>query len=745
MFRRSSRVSTKPETVQMLQENEAKKKSVAKKRAPPSQKIRQLQGKIQKPKPVKTPGIKLFNVLNSLNNKQTLYSIVLTNVQKKQKRKKKLESQFILPYIKKIIDVSPNSPKYIKDGLIYLYSNHFGNDQIIKRSKESLNDIKIRIKKQLDVLEKNSVTANEKISVELSANQEIDLLFLIWCDMIHDQNISVTSDNISFSKFINSDIANKLFGNRERTFKYTNYIKNLLGILRKNPKGERGQQEFFFTNIPENNTKNIKKGTTKTSGWSTGWWEKIWKREIIQTVSYNSNQNGANYEKNTVILRPGEVKAELFKRQILVSIDQEPNTSKNVSSALFRSKNENTRVKQLQPTISIANLIDPGVDMVKNSINANKAFLDASNTITNQIRSKVRWNLTPYEFKLGNMNIKTELVQKPINKGGFKYTYDYVINNEKYKSNVAKGTGNKTADSISKFTGDFYQILTALRMQKENKLYVPASGDGMFCVIYAYLAKHVYKTTPRMIFIKDRGGTEPTNLVFLNLKEYMNNPNTRNNSTRVFTEKRKLSSISSSISGSNSNNEVTSNASNARNEANRLAKAKAIANQNAKNEANRLAKAKAIANQKANKKPFFPFPVRKKQKQVNNSVKKLNEKFGKLGNMKMNISKVNQTPKSGARITTPKNPVFNLKINRTTNNNKLTPKKTKTNNRANNMNVNNGANIMNINARTELNKLTSLRPNQKNNYLKKINETPNNILNILYNARRVANSQRPPR
>ena len=93
--------------------------------------------------------------------------------------------------------------------------------------------------------------------------------------------------------------------------------------------------------------------------------------------------------------------------------------------------------------------------------------------------------------------------QIPINKGGFKYTYDYVINNEKYKSNVAKGTGNKTDDSISKFAGDFYQILTALRMQKAGQLYVPASGDGMFCVIYAYLAKHVYKITPRMIFIKD--------------------------------------------------------------------------------------------------------------------------------------------------------------------------------------------------------------------------------------------------
>jgi hypothetical protein len=666
MFRISSRVSTKPEPFQTQQEknvaNAEARKAVAKKRAQPKQKIRQLQGKIQKPKPVKTPGIKLFNVLNSLNNKQALYSIVLTNVQKTQKRKGKLDSQFILPYIKKIIDgVSPNSPKYIKDGLIYLYSNHFGNDQIIKRSKESLNDIKIRIKKQLDVLEKNSVTANEKISVELSADQEIDLLFLIWCDMIHDQNISVTNDNRSFSKFINSDIAKKLFGNRERTFIYTNYIKNLLGILRKNPKGEIGQQEFFFTNIPENNTKNIKKGTTKKDGWTTGWWEKIWKREIIQTVSYNnSNQNGANYEKNTLLLHPNEIKPELFKRQILVSIDQEPNTSKNVSSALFRSKSGNTHVKLLQPTISLANLIDPGSNMVKNSINANKSFLDASNTSTNQIRSKVRWNLIPYEFKLGDMNIKTELVQKPIKNGGFKYTYDYEINNEKYRSNVAKGTGNKTDDSISKFAGDFYQILTALRMQKENKLYIPASGDGMFCVIYAYLAKHVYKITPRMIFIKDRGGTEPTNLVFLNLKEYMNNPTTRNNSTRVYTKNLKFSS------NYNSNNEVTStnqsarqnvkneanrlakananqkarNEANrlakananqkARNEANRLAKAKAIENQKARNEANRLAKAKAIENQKARNEANRLA----KAKAIENQKAKRNEFIEKLGKFK---------------------------------------------------------------------------------------------------------------
>jgi len=544
-----------------------------------------------------------MNRKNNSNN-QILYNTILTNLQKAKKKKigGKLESHNVLPYIKKIItDTSPNSPKYkyIKDGLIYLYSNHFGQDQVVRRSKESINKIKIRIKKQLDVLEKNSVTANEKISVELSDDQEIDILFLIWCDMIHDQNISVTNDNRSFSKFINSDIAKKLFGDDTRTFIYTNYIKNLLGILIKNPTkdNKQGQDEFFFKVSSGNNIKDILKGITASTkpSWTSGWWEKIWKREIIQTVSYNSNQNGENYEKNTLLLHPNEIKPELFKRQILVSIDQEPNTSKNVSSALFRSKSVNTHVKLLQPTISLANLIDPGSNMVKNSINANKSFLDASNTNTNQIRSKVRWNIIPYEFKLGGMNIKTELVErgKPHVKN-FKYTYDYEINNKKYISNVAKGTGNKTDDSISKFAGDFYQILTALRMQKAGQLYVPASGDGMFCVIYAYLAKYVYKTTPRIIFIKDRGGTEPTNLVFLNLKEYMNNINTRSSSTRVFTEKRKFNSISSSISGSNSNsnNEVSST--------NRsiIKKARNAVNQNARNEAIRKARNAAI--QKAN-------------------------------------------------------------------------------------------------------------------------------------------------
>ena len=174
----------------------------------------------------------------------------------------------------------------------------------------------------------------------------------------------------------------------------------------------------------------------------------------------------------------------------------------------------------------------------------------------------------------------------------------------------------------------------------------------------------------------------------------------------------------------------------------RIEAAKKTRAQRIKNEAAAKAKAKIDAEEKARKATarrkalnIRRRGIKSNTKPVNN--KKLNEKFRNLGNMKMNISKVNQTPKpqtaSGARITVPKNQVLNFM---------------NVNNGVNNMNVNNGvANRQRVinNARTELNKLTSLRPNQKNNYLKKINETPNNILRILYNAKQVANKQRVTR
>ena len=180
----------------------------------------------------------------------------------------------------------------------------------------------------------------------------------------------------------------------------------------------------------------------------------------------------------------------------------------------------------------------------------------------------------------------------------------------------------------------------------------------------------------------------------------------------------------------------------------RREKAKKTRAQRIKNEAAAKAKANIDADLKAKQARArrnalsIRRGIKSNTKQVNNKKpvnnKKLNEKFRKLGNMKMNISKPPKktisTPKpqtdSGARMTVPKNQVFNFKINNNKNN-KLTPKK-----------PNNG--VIN-NARLELNKLISLRQNQKNNYLEKIKQTPTNIPSILNNAKQVASRQRATR
>jgi hypothetical protein len=69
------------------------------------------------------------------------------------------------------------------------------------------------------------------------------------------------------------------------------------------------------------------------------------------------------------------------------------------------------------------------------------------------------------------------------------------------------------------------------------------------------------------------------------------------------------------------------------------------------------------------------------------------------------------------------------------NNNNSTPKKLQKVNKTGNVK-------MNINPYEELNKLTSLRQNQKNNYLEKMKKNPSSILDILNNAKRLANTQR---
>ena len=89
-------------------------------------------------------------------------------------------------------------------------------------------------------------------------------------------------------------------------------------------------------------------------------------------------------------------------------------------------------------------------------------------------------------------------------------------------SKVAAG---QSADSVlrwTKFMGDFMQIVTALYSQqqlaKKSDYYIPASGDGMFVVIYLFLASKL-GIKPQLITSQKSN----KQLVLLNLGGIINN------------------------------------------------------------------------------------------------------------------------------------------------------------------------------------------------------------------------------
>lgn len=224
--------------------------------------------------------------------------------------------------------------------------------------------------------------------------------------------------------------------------------------------------------------------------------------------------------------------------------------------------------QSLQPVLSISNIIDPGSNMPIQTLSKNKVSLNRENV--NDIKVTSVWNVIPYEVSVGNMKVTTELMKTPaINRygkvKGSRYLYHYMINEKPYQSNISKkqAASGDDKDSISKFMGDFYQILTAIRMQtmKGDPIYLPLSGDGMFCVIYAYLSYNVFGQTPKMIYIKGKGTDSAIKLAFMNLRDKLNVKYNKNESTKIQSirsRNSKSSSNSMNYRGNNNNNNVTS-------------------------------------------------------------------------------------------------------------------------------------------------------------------------------------------
>ena len=626
-----------------------------------------------------------------------------------------------------------------------LYSIYKDTDSPkLKKTLSSLKNITPEqfINEQYEIL-KDNVRSNGKKNtlnlLNLSDIDKLDFCLLIWLDMRHDAKTK-TSDSmkdVSFEKFLNNkDSPLKMIIENPPAFQMTDLMNKMivLKILKdfKNPG-------------PQNWERRIKDNLPKLFG--------------IKEPNIISSQKVYGFDPENPINISIDSEGKQSAISMLIAINK-------------RKVNNNSTRYPIRSIITIANRADPGNTMPTGGVQQEwtKLFDNSGNLKSTQI-----YNVSDCEFKIGDT--KLELTS------GTKGTFNMTVNGKPIK--VGSTAGNvrpvnnfnlhpenrgrfptqniykiqklqKNELRVSKFLGDFMQILTVCSEPQIGKVTAFGTLDGVAAGMYTFISKRLMNMEPRLFIDMyiDKGNV--INVYgfsqYLNARRNANqsvihtyrgnNGNTRNTAGSGRSRNNGSSNGNGTIraanvsngnntirrnNGSNRNGTISGNSGNNGNSTNTnmvqplrkkqksqlfpnrntLSLASAIRGTNNKKNNNEVTSGFAkMRNQKpklamgtkpklamgtkpkTKKKPFFPFPVRKVTKPQ----------------------------------TTVLNPKRRPRNNNNNNNNKLTPKKPKTN------------------ARVELNKLTSLSRNQKINYLEKIKRDPTNILRILNNARRVANS-----
>ena len=602
-----------------------------------------------------------------------------------------------------------------------LYSIY--KDTNLPKLKKTLSSLKNTtpeqfINEQFKILNKNVRSNGDKntLNLELSGTDDkLDLCFLIWLDMRHDAKASMK--DVSFEKFLNNkDSPLKTIIKNPPAFQMTDLMNKMIDLKI---------------------LKDLKNPSARTSNEDRRPWERKIKDHLPELFGI---------EKPNII---SSQKAYGFDTENPINISIDSEGSKSAISTLIannkRQVNNKTTRYPLRSIISIANRVDPGNTMPTGGVQQEwtKLFDNSGDLKSTQI-----YNVSDCEFEIGDT--KLELTS------GTKGTFNMTVNGDSIKvgstaPNVSKSNASNEV-RVSKFLGDFMQILTVCSKPQQGKVTAFGTVDGVAAGMYTFISKRLMKQEPRLFIDMyiNQGNV-------INVYGFSHLLNKNNNRLKP----QQAQSVINTYKGNKGNTRNTASSGGGRRTiraASGISGNSTIRGNNGSNGNNTIRRNNGsngngtISGNSTN--TNMGQPLRKKQKPSKTTLtlasairgpnnKKINNNevtsgFAKMRNLKPNFvmgtkpetKKKPFFPFPVRKVTKPQTTVLNPKRrtrNNNNNNNKLTPKKPKTI------------------ARAELNKLTSLSRNQKINYLEKIKRDPTNILNILSNARRVANSQRPPR
>jgi len=387
-------------------------------------------------------------------------------IQKRKEVKKTVikDKKTLISYIDNKIGNTSGKSKLVWITLRHIYSDY--TDTSIKSEFKNLSnsDIDRYIKIQHDIISKPGSTLSDRLppstlNIEMNDDKIINFLVMIWLDMTHDETVPLDT---SFEDFLKSE-----------------YVSFLL------------KKPVKFTKITNTIDKMIKYEILKVENGKLYRYSKTQKSISDSTLKNNIHNIWNNGEGMYFLSSTGKIKSKVKQpiKPIYMSLDSEDT---NLVEIIKSSKIGNSYY--IKPLINVSNLLDPGRG--GGSTGQRGGTMDR---LTRQLfksdkpYTHYKFDVNTYTFNFGNyMTISIYINNTEFN---------ISVNNVPLKmgTTTQKAKGGSVIEKISKFMGDFAQILTVSHQYKQGLRAVSGTIDGVFVGMTAFLQKELLGLKPRIM------------------------------------------------------------------------------------------------------------------------------------------------------------------------------------------------------------------------------------------------------
>ena len=376
----------------------------------------------------------------------------------------------------------------LHDFIISFYDETSNNEFTMKLfGGKSIGEAKQIIQKHINLFSRDLLRGSDvKETFVLKGDDMINFAYLMFLDMKHDSTIS---------KYMTFDQYCKASWGKVRSPVYIMFGKEI-----------KPKRTEFIKKIEY-----IVNNATNTTGKKYGSMEKAIKfnlptiyqniPDMFKGISVAYSQIDENFLQG--------------RNNLFLALDQEDEkhtATLNISRTKYNLPN-GSKAKLLYPFVSVANLLDPGKNMLIDSAKEDSKYLMnavtsnssvVGNTAANRITSRLTWNYYKPKFVIKHDYGETVIDVYYTKQAGPKRDkrgYAVRVTNPtsdpyRLEAKVSKGKASNgtSADKLSKFFGDFLQALSTINQIKKNNVsnhnFCLTTGDAMLANMFVFMCSH---------------------------------------------------------------------------------------------------------------------------------------------------------------------------------------------------------------------------------------------------------------